>query len=108
LTGPPWITLEARAGKNFYKRLPAARVDEASDEVSEHFVGDELWVERGIASGGQPFVKVHRAPAENLITLAQRLSRTSSGARLRVRIGTSGGRERYRLLKDAGLDVTAQ
>ncbi|HHH30789.1 MAG TPA: hypothetical protein ENK57_20935 [Polyangiaceae bacterium] len=65
-------------------------------------------MERGIASGGQPFVKVRRAPAEDLVTLAQRLSRTSSGARLRVRIDTPGGRERYRLLKDAGLDVTTQ
>jgi hypothetical protein len=103
----PTVQVHARAGKDFWKRLPATRDEAASDEVSEHYLADGLWVERGVLPGHE-YVRLHLVPDELFVAIASRLARTTSGARLIVGAYAERGWERLRLLQDAGVDAVAE
>lgn len=48
----PRIRVVGTAGKDFWRRLRATRDDAASDDVSEHWIGDGVWVLRGLDAEG--------------------------------------------------------
>lgn len=98
----PWIKVQARAGKDFWKRLRAERDEASADDVNEHFIGQDLWVERGLGVGARPYVCLHFAPEDEFLPLAKRLARTTDSAPLIVPRDISAW-GRNRLLREAGI-----
>lgn len=102
----PFVRVEGIAGRDFWRRLPAARDDAASDAVSEHWVGEGVWVERGVGAAERPFVRLSVARDEELVVLAKRLARTAGDAIVAVDCAGPEGWARLERLRGAGLRAT--
>lgn len=101
----PRVRVVGVAGKDFWRRLRAARDEAASDAVSEHWLGDGVWVLRGPDAEGRPGVRLSAVDPDARLTLARRLARAAGLARLHVDCAGPEGFACLRQLRAAGLDA---
>jgi hypothetical protein len=80
-----WITIKADLGAAFAERAGLAQIPEASDAISEHYVGQNAWVHRRIAvPPNRPQMLIHARGDDETLRLALLAHAWDPAARMKI------------------------